>query len=121
MQNLSPKPSQVQQSQKNKKARKGLLNILLGQSQFSKKMAVFDTVYYIVFAAACIIGAIIWPSFGAICPDLMTIFTTGLVTLRLGYVAKAGVENFTKIKRDFDMARDFNAETEAIEEESEVG
>ena len=51
----------------------------------------------------------------------MTIFTTGLVTLRLGYVAKAGVENFTKIKKDFDMARDFNAETEAIEEESEVG
>lgn len=121
MQDLSPKPSKAQQSQKNKKARKGLLSVLLGQSEFSKKMAVFDTVYYIVFAAVCIVAAIIWPSFAAICPDLVTIFTTGLVTLRLGYVAKAGVENFTKIKKDFENARNFNAETEAIEEESDVG
>lgn len=118
MQNLSPKPSKAQQSQKNKQT---LLSILLGQSEFSKKMAVFDTIYYIIFSAACIILACIWPSFAAICPDLITIFTTGLITLRLGYAAKAGVENFTKIKNDFENARNFNAEQDATDEENDVG
>lgn len=62
-------------------------------------MAIFDTIYYIVFIFAVIILAVVWPAFAAICPDLVTIFTTGLVTLRLGYVAKAGVENYKKIER----------------------
>ena len=94
MQNSSQKHSKVQQSE-NK--RQGLLSIFLGQAEFSKKMAIFDTIYFFVVAAVTL--AVIWPDFAAICPDLVTIFTTGLVTLRLGYVAKAGVENYKKIER----------------------
>ena len=63
-------------------------------------MAIFDTIYYIVFIVAAVTLAVIWPDFAAICPDLVTIFTTGLVTLRLGYVAKAGVENYKKIEHN---------------------
>ena len=62
-------------------------------------MAIFDTIYYIAFIVVSITLAVIWPAFAAICPDLVTIFTTGLVTLRLGYAAKAGVENYKKIER----------------------
>ena len=62
-------------------------------------MAIFDTIYYIIFIIASITLAIVWPSFAAICPDLVTIFTTGLITLRLGYTAKAGIENYKKIER----------------------
>ena len=92
--------------------------ILWGQSEFSKKMAVFDTIYYIVLAVFCIIAAIIWPSFGAFCPELITIFTTGLVTLRLGYTAKAGLENWNKIKSNF---KNSSYEEEYEENYEEVG
>lgn len=98
MQNLQQKPSKEQQLE-NK--RQGLLSIFLGQAEFSKKMAIFDTIYYIVFVVASIILACVWPPFAGICPELMTIFTTGLVTLRLGYTAKAGLENWNKIKSNF--------------------
>jgi hypothetical protein len=78
-------------------------------------MAIFDTIYYIVFIIVAITLAVIWPDFAAICPDLVTIFTTGLVTLRLGYAAKAGVENYKKIERSM---RDPSYREE---EEEEVG
>lgn len=113
MQNSSQKHSKVQQSE-NK--RQGLLSIFLGQAEFSKKMAIFDTIYYIVFIVAVVTLAVIWPDFAAICPDLVTIFTTGLVTLRLGYVAKAGVENYKKIERSMR-----NPSYHEEEEEEEVG
>lgn len=114
MQDLQQKRSKAQQSQKGK----GLISILLGNAEFSKKMAVFDTIYYIVFAVASITLACIWQPFAAICPELLTIFTTGLVTLRLGYVAKAGAENFAKIKNTFDSARGLQEEINAEEEEA---
>lgn len=117
MQNLSPKPSKAQQSSKNKK---GLLAILTGQAEFSKKMAIFDTIYYIVFATACIILACIWPAFAAICPDLVTIFTTGLITLRLGYTAKAGLENLNKIRANFKAIRN-SEDDEEDENYEEIG
>ena len=94
MQNSSQKPSREQQSSKNK-----MLSLFFNQLEFSKKMAIFDTIYYIVFIIASITLAICWPAFAAICPDLVTIFTTGLITLRLGYTAKAGIENYKKIER----------------------
>lgn len=94
MQNLSSKHSKEQQSSSNK-----AFSLVFSQMEFSKKMAIFDTIYYIVFIIASITLAIVWPSFAAICPDLVTIFTTGLITLRLGYTAKAGIENYKKIER----------------------
>ena len=112
MQNSSQERSKVQQSE-NK--RQGLLSIFLGQAEFSKNMAIFDTIYYIVFIVAVVILAVIYPDFAAICPDLVTIFTTGLATLRLGYVAKAGVENYKKIERSM------QSPSYREEEEEEVG
>ena len=86
--------------------------------EFSKKMAIFDTIYYIVFIIASITLAIAWPAFAAICPDLVTIFTTGLITLRLGYTAKAGVENYKKIERSM---RGYDTYEYEQEEEEELG
>lgn len=82
-------------------------------------MAIFDTIYYIVFIIASIILAIAWPAFAAICPDLVTIFTTGLITLRLGYTAKAGVENYKKIGSA--MKNNNNNDYYEYEYEDEVG
>lgn len=114
MQNLQQKPSKEQQLE-NK--RQGLLSIFLGQAEFSKKMAIFDTIYYIIFVVASIILACVWPPFAGICPDLVTIFTTGLVTLRLGYTAKASLENWNKIKSKFRKS----SHEEEYEENEEVG
>lgn len=86
--------------------------------EFSKKMAIFDTIYYIIFVVASIILSICWPAFAAICPDLITIFTTGLITLRLGYTAKAGVENYKKIERSM---KNNNSDYYDYEYEDEVG
>lgn len=114
MQNSSQKRSKEQQSSKSK-----AFNLFSSQMEFSKKMAIFDTIYYIVFIIASITLAIVWPAFAAICPDLVTIFTTGLITLRLGYTAKAGVENYKKIERSM---RDCNSyEYEYEKEEEELG
>lgn len=112
MQNSSQKRSKEQQSQKNK-----VFNLFSSQMEFSKKMAIFDTIYYIVFIIISITLAIIWPAFAAICPDLVTIFTTGLVTLRLGYAAKAGVENYKKIERSMRNYDLYEYEYEREEEE----
>ena len=112
MQNSSQKRSKEQQQQKN-----NIFALFSSQMEFSKKMAIFDTIYYIVFILVSVILAIIWPAFAAICPDLITIFTTGLITLRLGYTAKAGIENYKKIERSMR-----NKETYYYtEEEEEVG
>lgn len=113
MQNSSQKRSKEQQQSKNK-----IFGLFSSQMEFSKKMAIFDTIYYIVFIIASIILAITWPAFAAICPDLVTIFTTGLITLRLGYTAKAGVENYKKIERSM---RGYNAYEYEQEEEEELG
>ena len=94
--------------------RQSLLSIFLGQAEFSKKMAIFDTIYYIIFVVASIILACVWPPFTGICPELITIFTTGLITLRLGYTAKAGLENWNKIKSNF-------KESSYEEDDEEVG
>lgn len=114
MQNSSQKRSKEQQQQKN-----NIFALFSSQMEFSKKMAIFDTIYYIVFILVSVTLAIIWPAFAAICPDLVTIFTTGLITLRLGYTAKAGIENYKKIERSM---RDKNSyEYEYEKEEEELG
>lgn len=112
MQNSSQKRSKEQQSQKNK-----VFNLFSSQMEFSKKMAIFDTIYYIVFIIVSITLAIVWPAFAAICPDLVTIFTTGLITLRLGYTAKAGIENYKKIERSMHDRDSYEYEYEREEEE----
>lgn len=112
MQNSSQKRSKEQQSQKNK-----VFNLFSSQMEFSKKMAIFDTIYYIVFIIASITLAIVWPAFAAICPDLVTIFTTGLITLRLGYTAKAGIENYKKIESSMRDCNSYEYEYEREEEE----
>lgn len=114
MQNSSQKRSKEQQQSKNK-----IFGLFSSQMEFSKKMAIFDTIYYIVFIIASIILAIAWPAFAAICPDLVTIFTTGLITLRLGYTAKAGVENYKKIGSA--MKNNNNNDYYEYEYEDEVG
>lgn len=112
MQDSLQKRSKEQQSQKNK-----VFSLFSSQMEFSKKMAIFDTIYYIVFIIVSITLAIVWPAFAAICPDLVTIFTTGLITLRLGYTAKAGIENYKKIERSMRNSNSYEYEYEREEEE----
>lgn len=115
MQNSSQKRSKEQQQQKN-----NIFALFSSQMEFSKKMAIFDTIYYIVFILISVTLAIIWPAFAAICPDLITIFTTGLITLRLGYTAKAGLENLNKIRANFKAIRN-SEDDEEDENYEEIG
>lgn len=105
-------PNELQNSYNQQSPNKGLLSILTGQAEFSKKMAVLDTICYVVFAITCILLVIFVPSFVSICPDLVTIFTTGFVSLRLGYSAKATVENYKKLSSTF-------SEQDPVEDEEE--
>lgn len=115
MQDLQQRCSKEQQSSKSK----GIFSLFLKQAEFSKRMAIFDTIYYIAFVIICIISSIIWPDFAVICPELITILTTGLVTLRLGYTAKAGFENWKKISSDIsEVKNNFLQNENNSEEES---
>ena len=68
------------------------------QMEYSKKLAFLDTVIYVALTVAAIILSIFNPAFLGILPNLITIFSTSLVTLRLGYTAKSGIENYKKIQ-----------------------
>lgn len=108
-------PNELQNSYSQQSQNKGLLSILTGQAEFSKKMVVLDTICYVTFTIVCILLVIFVPSFIAICPDLVTILTTGFVSLRLGYSAKATVENYKKLSSTFS-----NQSAEKEEEEEEI-
>lgn len=71
--------------------------------EFSKKLAVFDIVIYSVLMIALIIAMIIENDIASYCVNAMTSVSTVYTAVRLGYSAKAGVENVNKIRSSFSM------------------
>lgn len=71
--------------------------------EFSKKLAVFDIVIYSVLMIALIVAMIVDNTIASYCVNAMTSVSTVYTAVRLGYSAKAGVENVNKIKSSFSM------------------
>lgn len=68
--------------------------------EFSKKLAVADVVIYCVLMAALVVTMMFKNTASQLCVNAMTVISTVYTSLRLGYSAKATIENFQKIKND---------------------
>lgn len=72
---------------------------IISQSvEFSKQLAIIDTIVYIVLMAALIIIMVLKESLASHATNAMIYITTTCVSLRLGYSFKAMGENMNKIK-----------------------
>ena len=65
--------------------------------EFSKRLTLVDIVVYVVLTIVLLSILIIRPELGAFAQNIFAYLTTAYVSLRLGYTAKAGVENYKKI------------------------
>lgn len=69
--------------------------------EFSKKLTVIDVIAW-VFLSLIIFGILLFrPELGLFAQNIFAYLTTAYVSLRLGYTAKAGVENYKKIAENY--------------------
>lgn len=64
----------------------------------SKLLAFVDTITWFFLALALLGVMLAQPPLAAYCQQIFGLLTAGYVSLRLGYTAKAGVENYNKIR-----------------------
>ena len=69
--------------------------------EFSKKLTIIDIIVYLLLAAAIIVTLLLRPELGTFAQNIFAYLTTAYVSLRLGYTAKAGVENYKKIAENY--------------------
>ena len=81
--------SQKRQSQKSKKL------------EFSKKLTIVDIVLWGIVTLLLLIVMLIRPELATYCNNIFTTTTAAYVSLRIGYTAKAGVENYKKISQTY--------------------
>lgn len=100
--------------------------------EFSKKLTLVDINVYIALTIILLIILLVRPELGAFAQNIFAYMTTAYVSLRLGYTAKAGVENYKKIAQTYKEVTSLNSagdcestvagyEDETVEEESEEG
>ena len=65
--------------------------------EFSKKLAYIDVISWMIICIVLLILLFKEPMLGTYIQNLFAYATTAYVSLRLGYTAKAGVENYQKI------------------------
>ena len=95
MQKQSQKPSNsaaMPQQQKVKKKKK---------LEFSKRLTIVDIVCWSFITALLLVVMLVQPSLAQYCVNIFTTATAAYVSLRLGYTAKAGVENYKKISQTY--------------------
>lgn len=85
--------------------------------EFSKKLTIVDITSWLFLCLMLLIILLLKPELGNYVQSLFTYITTAYVSLRLGYTAKAGVENYKKITESFRLIE----ESEREEEEDEEG
>lgn len=86
--------------------------------EFSKKLTIVDITSWLFLCLMLLIILLIRPELGNYVQSLFTYITTAYVSLRLGYTAKAGVENYKKITESFRLIEE---EAESKDEEDEEG
>lgn len=69
--------------------------------EFSKKLTIIDIIVYALLTITLLIILLIRPELGAFAQNIFAYMTTAYVSLRLGYTAKAGVENYKKIAESY--------------------
>ena len=65
--------------------------------EFSKKLTLIDIITWIILSIGALIILLIRPELGVYIQNIFSYLTAAYVSLRLGYTAKAGVENYKKI------------------------
>ena len=78
--------------------------------EFSKRLTLVDIVVYVVLTIVLLSILIIRPELGAFAQNIFAYLTTAYVSLRLGYTAKAGVENYKKIAQTYKEVTSLNSE-----------
>ena len=112
VQSATPKLKQ-KQSRKSQRKRKPPL-------EFSKKLTIADIIVYVVIALVLLTILFLNPeSLGEFAQTIFAYLTTAYVSLRLGYTAKAGVENYKKIAENYKSIAELASDREKEEEDEE--
>ena len=97
------------------------------QIEFSKRLTVIDIVAWVFLSICLLIVLLFRPELGSFLQNIFAYLTTAYVSLRLGYTAKAGVENYKKIAQTYKEVTSLNAKgnyqstsTDYEEEEEDV-
>lgn len=69
--------------------------------EFSKKLTIIDVITWVFLSLILAIILLIRPELGTFVQNIFAYITTAYVSLRLGYTAKAGVENYKKIAENY--------------------
>ena len=77
--------------------------------EFSKKLTIIDIVAWIFLSLCILILLLVRPELGAFIQSIFAYITTAYVSLRLGYTAKAGVENYKKIAQTYKEVTSLNS------------
>ena len=65
--------------------------------EFSKQLTMIDICCWAIITLLLLIVMLVQPSLASYCINIFNAATAAYVSLRLGYTAKAGVENYKKI------------------------
>lgn len=71
------------------------------QIEFSKRLTVIDIITWVFLSICLLIVLLFRPELGSFLQNIFAYLTTAYVSLRLGYTAKAGVENYKKIAQTY--------------------
>ena len=69
--------------------------------EWSKQLTIVDIGAWAIITLLLLIVMFVDPTLAQYCVNIFTTATAAYVSLRLGYTAKAGVENYVKIKKAY--------------------
>lgn len=92
---------------------------------FSKKLTLIDIATWAILSIIILILLLTRPELGMYMQNIFAYMTTAYVSLRLGYTAKAGVENYKKIAQNYrevtslNSSGDFDSASTGYQQEEE--
>lgn len=88
--------------------------------EWSKKLTIFDNITFLVMCTIVLLILLFQPTLAQYCGSMLATFATVFVTLRLGYSAKSGIENYLKIGKSMRETIAESAQTFPTMEEIEI-
>ena len=89
-------------------------------NEFSKKLAIIDSIIYVLSFIVLIVVLLLRPDLSALMIQIFPYITTIFITLRGSYTLKSGVENYKKISTTVQTI-DTNMELKNTEDEDSAG
>lgn len=80
--------------------------------EFSKKLTIVDIITWATITLVLLIVMLVQPGIATYCVSIFNAVTAAYVSLRLGYTAKAGVENYKKIANSYSQVVNASNEIE---------